>query len=296
MVKTVQIPAKVNHQEKLIIFRNIALSKNSRETYSYAVREYLKFIASKERSIDAESIKLFLQSLQRNKSASTYNLYRQALKEWLTGLHKDDHQQLFGVLELFKSTSRIITKHSVLRDKYLTREEIEAVTSKLFTGTAGEIRIGLIAHALFWSGLRINELLQIRLSDIKVNGKVSITVTGKGNRVHTVFLQLNLYKMIVEHFNGKHYLFETRNHTPIDRKNATRDIKRYFARYNFQIKSHTFRHSKAMYLKDERKLSADQIQKALNHSSVKTTLENYFHGEPTAGDMGLDEEWVIHGA
>jgi integrase len=293
IMKNAQFPSKSYPKDLPIIFRNQSLSRNSQETYSYAVRQYLKFISVKKRAIDAESIKLFLQSLQRNKSASTYNLYRQALKEWLAGLHKDDHQQLFGVLELFKSTKRIITKHSILRDRYLTRNEIEMVARKLLHGNSAEIRVGLMAHALFWSGLRINELLQIRLSDIKVNGEASITVTGKGNRAHTVFLQLNLYKMIVKHFNGKHYLFETKNRTAINRKNATRDIKHQFQKYKYEISSHTFRHSKAMFLKDERGLSADQIQKALNHSTVKTTLENYFHGEPTAADMGLDEDWKM---
>lgn len=56
---------------------------------------------------------------------------------------------------------------------------------------------------------------------------------------------------------------------------------------NIDVSAHTFRHSKAMYLKDVKNLSADQIAKALGHSSVVTTLQHYFHGTPSANDQGI---------
>jgi len=42
-----------------------------------------------------------------------------------------------------------------------------------------------------------------------------------------------------------------------------------------------------MYLKNVKKLTPDQIAKALGHSSVVTILESYFHGTPSAEDQGI---------
>jgi integrase len=53
------------------------------------------------------------------------------------------------------------------------------------------------------------------------------------------------------------------------------------------ISAHTLRHSKAMYLKEIKHFSPDQVAKALGHSSVVTTLQHYFHGTPTAEAQGI---------
>jgi integrase len=46
-------------------------------------------------------------------------------------------------------------------------------------------------------------------------------------------------------------------------------------------------HSKAMYLKEVRYFSPDEVAKALGHSSVITTLQHYFHGTPAAESQGI---------
>ena len=45
-----------------------------------------------------------------------------------------------------------------------------------------------------------------------------------------------------------------------------------------------------MFLKNEMKLSPDQVAKALNHSDPIVTLRGYFHGTPTAEGQEIFEE------
>jgi integrase len=42
-----------------------------------------------------------------------------------------------------------------------------------------------------------------------------------------------------------------------------------------------------MYLAKDRKLTPDQVQKALGHADPATTLRFYYHQTPTAEDMGI---------
>ena len=88
-------------------------------------------------------------------------------------------------------------------------------------------------------------------------------------------------------FKGKVYLFETKNDKQYNRTNLFVELRRQAKKHGCNITPHTFRHSKAMYLKDVKGLSADRIAKALGHSSVITTLECYFHGTPDAEEQGI---------
>jgi len=279
------------HKKNLsITFRNRKLSNNSILTYSNAINKYIDYLKDKNQKVNQESIIEFLQIIENEKKASTFNIYRQSLKEWLSEIHKNDHAQLFAITELFKTISRVQIKNSVLKKDYLSKAEIDSITKSLFyQNTNGSIRIALIIQLLFWTGLRITELINIRLTDIKISDNISINIVGKRKRTHTVYIQKSLFDYILDTFSGKMFLIETNNFSRYNRINISKSLKRYLLKLGFDISPHKLRHSKAMFLKNDRKLSPDQIQKALNHVSVKTTIENYFHGEPTPKDMGIDD-------
>ena len=150
------------------------------------------------------------------------------------------------------------------------------------------LRLSLMVKALFLSGCRISELINIKLDDVKVNDKAVIKVkSGKGSKERTVYLPPKLYEQVRFVFRGVEYLFETGGHKKYNSNNIYNELKRQGTKAGYDISPHTLRHSKAMYLKEVRKLSADQIAKALGHSRVSTTLESYFHGTPTAEEQGI---------
>jgi len=51
------------------------------------------------------------------------------------------------------------------------------------------------SKALFWSGCRISELINIKLDDVKVNDKAAVKVkSGKGSKERTVYLPSQLHE------------------------------------------------------------------------------------------------------
>ncbi len=148
----------------------------------------------------------------------------------------------------------------------------------------------MIVESLFWTGCRISELINIRVEDVKTNGKYAVidVKSGKGGKQRTVYLPLEAYEKVKWLFRGKIYLFETESNKQYDRTNLYHEIKRQAKKHGYDISPHTLRHSKAMYLKDVKGMSADMVAKALGHSSVVTTLEAYFHGTPSAEEQGIE--------
>jgi len=266
-----------------IAFRNKALIKNSIDTYTRCVVEYQKYLKENNLQDGIDGVKGFLKSIQSEKSAKTFNLTRQALKEYLSAKYRSDPLFLFGVEELFKSIKRAKVIQAVLIDKYLTYKQVEELSGK-FTKP-----IELIFKSLFWTGCRVSELINIKLSDVRLDNSAAIRILGKGFKEHVVYLPNKLYHEVREFFKGKVYLFETAGGKRFHRVNISKEIKRQAKKHGYNIGAHTLRHSRAMHLKDEMGLSADKISKALGHSDPIVTTRSYFHGTPSAEEMGIGD-------
>jgi integrase len=89
-------------------------------------------------------------------------------------------------------------------------------------------------------------------------------------------------------FKGSARLFEKSTGESYNRVYITNRIREASKRILGKgISAHSLRHSKAMFLKDERNLTPDQIARSLGHSSVVTTLQHYFHGTPGPREQGI---------
>ncbi|MBP7735438.1 MAG: tyrosine-type recombinase/integrase [Spirochaetes bacterium] len=263
-------------------FRNKALSKNSIITYSAAVKGFDKFVKDIHADYNVVTID---QWLKKYRNPNTYNLKLQALKEYILKQYEDEPPEVkMKLVEALESIKRRKPQKAVMEDDYLSIEKVEELASLAKPLTACFIL------ALFWTGCRVSELTNIKIIDCRANGKVSIRIRqGKGNKEREVYMPRTVYDRIREEFQGKEYLFETRAGTPYHRRNVSKTIaKEAREKMELDISAHTLRHSKAMYLKNVRGLSADQIAKALGHSSPLTTLQHYFHGTPTAEEQGIE--------
>ncbi len=266
-----------------VSFRNKTLSKNSAKSYRNAVKQFNDYLGETGKQMSSESLKEWIEVIRHDNKPSTFNLKVQSLKEYLSERYKDDHTQLFGVAELFKSIKKEKPEQSVHEDDYLTYDKVMELSGKVTP------RLSLIMLALFWTGCRVSELIDIRLEDVKINGKAIITIrSGKGNKERTVYMSLDLYEKIKWMFRGEKLLFETKSGKAYHPGNLWKEINRQGKRFGYNIHPHTFRHSKAMYLKEDKGLTPDQIAKALGHSDVAVTLRSYFHGTPSAEEQGIE--------
>ena len=267
------------------IFQYRAMSEQTKKSYLKEAEYYYDYLRETGQEEGVESVKSFLDKVKEEKAPATFNLRMQGLKHYLMEKYKNDMRQLFGITNLFESFRKTRVQKAVLKENYLTYEQVMDLADKI------SLRLSLIVQALFWSGCRISELINIKVSDVKVNKEAAVRVkSGKGSKERTVYLSSQLYEQIQFVFRGKEYLFETGSHKKYNANNIYNELKRQGMKAGYDISPHTLRHSKAMYLKNVKELSADQIAKALGHSRVSTTLESYFHGTPTAEEQGIVSE------
>jgi integrase/recombinase XerD len=165
--------------------------------------------------------------------------------------------------------------------------EIDAMINIIDASKPDGMRNKAILETLYGCGLRVSELINLKISDIYEDNEF-IKVTGKGNKERLVPIGLTALKYI------NIYLHQTRVHIPIKRgfedyiflnRSGTRlsrisvfNIIKTLAEKSGLRKSispHTFRHSFATHL-IEGGADLRAVQEMLGHSSI-TTTEIYTH-------------------
>ena len=133
---------------------------------------------------------------------------------------------------------------------------------------------------LYSAGLRRNELIQLKLTDIDSN-RLLIRVAGaKGNKDRYTLLSKRLLVDLRSYYTSwkpKNYLFESPTDTPYSATSIANILKRAAKKANIKknVTPHTLRHSFATHLLE---IGTDirSIQLLLGHNSIKTT-EIYTH-------------------
>lgn len=166
-------------------------------------------------------------------------------------------------------------------------EEIDAMIARIDRSKPEGERNVLILETLFSCGLRVSELVSLKLSDISPEQGL-IRVIGKGNKQRLVPLPeflANFIQRFLLHSRSQakvaqgaeDFLFLNRNGKPLSRVMVFLLVKDLAAKAGIRksISPHTFRHSFATSLVEG---GADlrAVQEMLGHESI-TTTEIYTH-------------------
>ena len=158
---------------------------------------------------------------------------------------------------------------------YLTTDEVK----KLIEGVQN-IKHRCIIKLLYGSGLRLSELLHLKVIDIDSKSMIIHIRNSKGNKDRVVMLSKALLEELRTYFI-KHkpddYLFEGQSGGMYSLKSVQVILKNAAAKAGIkkQVTPHTLRHSFATHLL-EAGTDIRFIQQLLGHSSIKTT-EKYTH-------------------
>jgi site-specific recombinase XerD len=149
----------------------------------------------------------------------------------------------------------------------------------------------IIAFA-YSTGMRLNEVRQVRLSDIDSDRMQIRVAFGKGKKDRYTLLSAKLLTLLREYwkwYRPQQYLFEGyQRGTPISIRSIQVLFSRYKKKSGIQKESsfHTLRHSFATHLL-EQGVNLKIIQALLGHSSLRTTsiyahLVNFEPGSVTS--------------
>lgn len=164
---------------------------------------------------------------------------------------------------------------------YLTVEEIKILADS-FRGDFRGVRDKLIFDILVYTGARVSEVVDLKLSDINVPN-LSIKFLGKGEKIRIVPIHEFLMNSIRNYLKNIRNIFvknikDDRVFPNMSRNNFWHRIKKiYFKNSGIDknIHPHIFRHSFATIMLNSG-ANIRYVQEILGHSSVSTT-EIYTH-------------------
>ncbi|HZB12767.1 MAG TPA: site-specific tyrosine recombinase/integron integrase [Chryseolinea sp.] len=242
-------------------------SVNTARTYTAFFSEFVRGCNGKPlNEINENDIKKYMLSIvKQGKSLSHQNQVINAIKFY--------YEQVLDMPQRFYEIERPRKQQKL--PSVLSEEEI----SKIISSTAN-LKHKTILATIYACGLRLSELLNLKISDIQSDRHLLLIRDGKGKKDRHTLLSdttLTLLRKYYVVFRPKEYLFEGQDGGRYSSKSVQNIVKHALRTANIKrpASAHTLRHSFATHLL-ENGTDLRYIQTLLGHSSPKTT-EIYAH-------------------
>jgi integrase/recombinase XerD len=257
------------------------LSENTRSSYQRDLQQYLSFLdaqgVSTWEAVDRYTVVAFLASLSdAGKASTTITRMISSLRRFHQFLRQErytDHDPMQHIDSPKKAQKLPQT---------LSLAEVERLIATPDTTTNLGIRDRAILEVLYATGLRVSELIGLKLEDIHLEMGLLQTV-GKGDKerivplgdyaIHWLERYLSEVRPILTKKNpNETFLFVNNHGRGLSRQGIWKNLKQYVikAEITKDVTPHTLRHSFATHLLEN---GADlrTVQELLGHADISTT-------------------------
>ncbi|MCP4602012.1 MAG: site-specific tyrosine recombinase XerD [Proteobacteria bacterium] len=256
----------------------LGLSKNTIESYSRDINSFIEFAEDRgfaPENIVPHMISQYLAHLsQRGMSRSSQARALSALRGLFRYLLRERH------LSLDPTEDVDAPKHQCSLPVVLTLKEVERLLAAPNIKTPMGIRDIAMLHTLYAAGLRVSELVSLRLFDTDLTAGF-LAVIGKGQKRRVIPIGEWAIAMLEKYLTevrplwarpGEGFIFLTNRKKPMTRQGFWLVVKKYAARAGIekQLSPHKLRHSFATHLLEG---GADlrSVQAMLGHVDISTT-------------------------
>jgi len=256
------------------------LSKNTVESYFFDVRKFQDFLSSKEKdlvSFSRADIIDFIERL-RDESYSASSICR--FISSIRGLCK--YLIIENAIKEDPSENLQAPKRWERLPKSLSLSEVNSLLEANMSPdhySPTTVRNHVMFELLYSSGLRVSELISVKLKDINLEAGF-LRILGKGLKERVVPINMRAIEKIKRYIKQQRpeilkkrqssYLFVTERGRPMTRQRFWQMTKTISRRLGIELSPHIMRHSFATHLLEG---GADlrSLQKMLGHSDISTT-------------------------
>lgn len=280
--------------------RERACSQHTCDAYAYTFQLLLCFASERGNTspssltleqLDAPLVLAFLEHIEtvRGNSPTTRNARLAAIKSFA---HFMEYRAPSAIEQLRRLLAIPAKKTDQALVDYLNRQELQTLLDAPDPTTRSGTRDRAMLHLCFAAGLRVSELIGLRLDDVQTHPQTSIHIRGKGRRERV----LPLWKetttalrawLAVRGESPDPELFLNARQGPLSRSGFEHILAKHVQTAaascpsiaSKSVSPHVLRHTCAMHTlkatRDVRKVSL-----WLGHASVKST-EVYLRADPT---------------
>lgn len=240
-------------------------SQETARTYKIALKQFFAFCPKKYDEIQARDIRNWLAHMtEMGLQPRSIQMKLSAIKSFYQYLMEENH----------------LTKNPTLKVKTPQKEDSlpyyldKRQLAQLQELSKENSRDRAIVEALYATGVRISELLNILMEDVKWDSRQIWIRKGKGNRerfvlfTHDCAERLKTY--LAQRGIDSKYLFSNKRGEPISRCLVELKFRQYTESLGFRVTPHTMRHTFAAHLA-EKGMDYSYIQELLGHANINST-------------------------
>lgn len=299
---------KVKDEQLFTLIRNFlevylpvyrGASENTVRAYRTGLNQYLDFVSS-ARGISRYAVTAAMFSYElvteylhwltaeRKLSPATCNNRLAVIRAFITyaSACKPEYIDLKSKLGVIKSKRN----DNFGKVDYMSEAAVKALMETPDTSTRTGLQDQFLMIMLYDTGARIQEILNLKICDFKIDKTPTVKIHGKGGKVRIVPLMADTVKHLKNYMTALHpnanmasgdYLFYTVRHgrkSPMCDDTARYRIQKYVAAAQEKCREvpdnphpHLWRHSRAMHLY-QHGMDLERISQWLGHSHLETTL------------------------
>lgn len=268
-----------NREKELKLYKRSLRGKSDNTKYNYSLdlNQFLDWLDS------TDSNYIFEEDLSYEEYEDVFEDYKDYLFKEYTSIKTINrkYNSVNAYLEFKKISYRIKSEkiqNQTFIDDMLTNEELKEILQ--LAKSKGDMRTYAIICACFYTGARISEVLQLKVSDLD---KDEFTVKGKGSVHRRVLIASKLSKVLREYyesgtrkdFEGINNLF-TSERGALTRSAVNKSFDKYSKIIGFDIKDkfhpHAIRHAFTKNLMTRSDVSYSAVKQLLGHSLTTTDI------------------------
>ncbi|MFY7669590.1 tyrosine-type recombinase/integrase [Tenacibaculum sp. MEBiC06402] len=239
-------------------------SKSTLKTYTFFIAHFVSFYSDLDlKRLNNIHVRKFIETifLKRKYSISTQRQFISAVKLFTQYFPETGIQNL----ELTRP------KKSKKLPVVLSQEEVISIIR-----ATKNLKHRAVITLLYSSGIRISELLALKISDINIERRQVRIENAKGRRDRYVILAENFIPLLLNYYHTyqpKVFLIENLKGQKYSASSVRKFIKKSCVKAGAlkHVTPHTFRHSFATHLLEDG-VSLRHIQELLGHSKPETTM------------------------
>jgi len=245
--------------------------------YVFYIRKFLLFCDKEPKRFSRKDCREFLFGFMNREF-----LWTKRLKGDVSGssLNVALNSLRFMMEEVLRKSMRLNIRYSKKPKSLpvcLTKDEIKGIIDAIENENHN-----LLVSLMYGAGLRVSEVVKLRLTDLLLEQDIGWVRRGKGNKDRPFIipkcLKDKLGKTIIEiRGRGRFFLFPGRKHAHLSARTVQAIVKiaARKAKIAQNVHPHTFRHSFATHVL-EAGYDVTVVQSLLGHNEARTTLE-YLH-------------------